>query len=102
MNYNDFINQPIFHQNNERGVVASFDEDYIVIKYPSNEKTYKPDVAFRTGFLRFENQELQNVIEKCLQDEDALAEEAKEKQEKTAREVMVWRNAVNEQYSELE
>ena len=41
----------VVNKNNEVGVVLSFDNDHIIVKYPNDEKTYKPDIALKQVFL---------------------------------------------------
>lgn len=62
MNYKQFINQVTINSNNERGVVSSFDDEHIVIRYENNEKTYNQETAFSKKFLRFENNILNQII----------------------------------------
>ena len=59
MNKEQFLNKEIINKNNERGLVVSFDDEHIVIKYENEERTYCPDVAFKnksSSIKRFKEQ----------------------------------------------
>lgn len=101
MNYNDFINKQVINKNNEIGIVLSFDEINIVIKYPSEEKTYSPDVAFKTKFLIFKEDKLKNLIDQELHKKDV---ETQEKQNQIAdfeKKYLIRKKKINETYDKL-
>lgn len=79
MNYKNFLNKQVVNKNNEVGVVLSFDSDHIVIKYLSDEKTYYPDTAFKSGFLTFKSKRLKQLIDQDLLNKE-IANKKKEKE----------------------
>ena len=80
MNKEQFLNKEIINKNNERGLVVSFDNERIVIKYENKEITYCPDVAFKNEFLSFLDSSLNLLINEDL----SIKEELKLQHEKEA------------------
>ena len=68
MNYNQLINKEVINKNNQKGVVVSCDSQYIVVKYQNEEKTYNPDIAFKSKFITFTDDNLNRLIEGDLSD----------------------------------
>jgi len=101
MNYNDFLNKQVVNKNNELGVVLSFDNKYIIVKYPNDEKTYNPDVAFKTGFLAFKNKSLKRLIDQDLLDKDIAAKKKEEELAENHRKYQARRKKVNETYKRM-
>ena len=101
MNYNDFLNQPILNKNQESGLVLSFDENHIVIQYPSTKKIYHPDVAFKNHFLVFENHDLQRLIEQDQSEKEAASKKKEAQVAENNRKYLAKRRRVNLKYSEL-
>ena len=66
MNKEQFLNKEIINKNNEKGLVVFFDDEHIVIKYQTEEKTYFPEVAFKKKFLSFLDSTLNILIEEDL------------------------------------
>lgn len=73
MDYANFINKEVINKNNEVGIVLMFDDEHIVIKYPSETKTYNPDVAFKTGYITFKNKELKQAISQDVAQKNEIA-----------------------------
>ena len=101
MNYKDFLNAKVVNKNNEEGVVLAFDKEHVVVKYSNDEKTYNPDVAFKTGFLFFENKQLQQLISDDLSIKEEIAKQAEEAQKESERKDLARRKKVNEEYKKL-
>ena len=70
MNNQSFIDKEVVNKHGQRGTVIAFDEQRIVVKYPGEEKSYNPDVAFKNKFLSFVDESLN-----CSIDEDIQAKE---------------------------
>ena len=66
MNFEKFINQKITTLKNEIGVVTSFDENHIVIDLGTTQKTFKPELAFSSNYLKFQSEELNSLIKEFL------------------------------------
>ena len=66
MNYKQFLNKEIINKNNERGVVTSFDHQYLVVRYQKEEKTYNPDIAFKSQFITFIDDGLNIAVKEYL------------------------------------
>ena len=62
MDYRVLINKTIRNKNGQVGIVVSFDEQHVVVRYGEVEKTYNPDVAFKNGFLCFTDETLNQLI----------------------------------------
>lgn len=101
MNYNDFLNKQVVNKNNELGVVLSFDNEHIIVKYPNDEKTYNPDIAFKTGFLAFKNKSLKRLIDQDLLDKDIAAKKKEEELAENHRKYLARRKKVNETYKRM-
>ena len=80
MNKEQFLNKEIINKNNERGLVVSFDDKHIVIKYENEERTYCPDIAFKNKFLSF----LDNSLNLSFYEDLSIKEELKLQHEKEA------------------
>ena len=99
--YSKFLNQEIINTSNESGVVLSFDDSHIVVRYPDGEKTYNSDIAFKSKFLSFKNEELNALIQGDIKEKDnKKAEQAKEV-EKAQRINLKRRERINEVYKQL-
>lgn len=70
MDKQHFMNKEIINKNNEKGIVVSFDDTYIVIKYQNEEKTYNPNIAFKNGFLSFIDKDLNNLLMEDVKNEE--------------------------------
>ena len=68
MNYNQLINKEVINKNNQKGVVVSINPQYLVVKYQNEEKTYNPDIAFKSKFITFTDDNLNRLIEGDLSD----------------------------------
>lgn len=101
MNYNDFLNKQVVNKYNELGVVLSFDNEHIIVKYPNDEKTYNPDIAFKTGFLAFKNKSLKRLIDQDLLDKDIAAKKKEEELAENHRKHLARRKKVNETYKRM-
>ena len=101
MNKEQFLNKEVINKNNERGLVISFDDEYIVIKYENKEITYCPDIAFKNKFLSFLDCSLNLLIDEDL----SIKEELKlrrEKEEEDNRRIFINRlKKVNELYKKI-
>ena len=101
MNYNDFLNKQVANKNKQVGVVLSFDNEHIIVKYPNDEKTYHPDIAFKTGFLTFKNKSLKRIIDQDLLDKDIATKKKEEELAENCRKYLIRRNKVNETYKRM-
>ena len=63
MNREKFINKEIINKDNQRGIVISFDENYLVIKYEKEVKTYSSDAVFKNQYVSFLDKHLNNLID---------------------------------------
>ena len=102
MNKEQFINKEIVNANNEVGIVTSFDDTFVTVKYQKEQKSYRIDLAFKNKFLSFKDNSLNILIENEIKTKD----EIKDKQEKQIEENRVNHAAkfkkVNEIYDELD
>jgi hypothetical protein len=100
-NYNEFINQQVINKNNEVGVIVSFDNEHVVVKYQNITKTYKPDVAFNSGFLTFKEDKYNELIHQDLSNQKELEEKKKKTHIDNNRKSVVRRKRVTEVYKTL-
>ena len=101
MNREQFLNHEVINKNNQKGIVISFNERYIVIRYQDGDKTYNPDLAFKNGFLSFVGNNLNSLISNDLQSKDnakAQKEKAIQKTKKEAIQRVKW---INDRYQKL-
>ena len=66
MKFERFINKEVINKNNEKGLVISFDDDYVVVRYTDEEKTYSYEIVFKNKFLTFVDDKLNQTIERDL------------------------------------
>ena len=98
---NTLINQEVLNSNSEKGIVISFDEEHIIIKYPNKEATYVTDIVLKNGFITFINPQLNKLVEEYKESkkQEELDKQAiKEKIEENAIEL---RKRINEMYKKL-
>lgn len=74
MNFAQFLNKKVLNKQNEKGVITSFDDEHITIKYSTFEKTYNPKITFTNGYLSLvnskDNQQVKNYyLDQQHQDE---------------------------------
>ena len=67
MIYRQFLNKEVVNKNKEKGYVLSFDENHLAInypdiRYPDDEKSYDPNIAFKNGYLTFIDKELNDLV----------------------------------------
>lgn len=80
MNYEKYLNQEVENGQLGRGHIVSFDNEYIVIQYKSEKKTYKPDLAFKNKAISLVdevlnqeiNQHYLEVAKKTSQEEEKI------------------------------
>ena len=101
MNYNKYLNQKIINKNGEEGIITTFNENYLVIKYKDGEKTYSPDVAIKNMFIFFLDKELQKEInDNIKRKEDETHRKQREFEDNHKRAVALSKK-VNTEYQEL-
>lgn len=91
MNFELFKEKEIVNQNNERGLVVSFDEEHITVRYENNEKTYNSIISLSNKFLMFLDKNLNDEIEKYLLDK-SQQKTKEEKQAQNNNQIVVKRN----------
>ena len=101
MNYSDFLNQQVINKNNETGIVLSFDKEHVVIKYQSSEKVYNSDIAFKSGFLTFTDERLNNLVTQDLVNKEEISQRQEEEIAKNHQSYLLRRKKVNETYLRL-
>ncbi len=81
---NELINKEVINKNNEKGIVKSIDEKHVVVNFNGVEKTFSTPLTFKNGFLKFVNDEDNELISLYLEEIDkniAKSKEAKDKQD---------------------
>ena len=76
--FQKYINQKVLNLNNEEGIVTSMDDNYVVVKYKDESKTYKCEITFKE-FLKFMDSSLNEEIQKFLNEKEKITKQ-KEKQ----------------------
>jgi hypothetical protein len=102
MNYKDFINLPITNRENESGVVISFDEGSIVIQYQETVKKYHPSVAFRNGYITFNDLKVQEIISRHLLELESIAKVKLDINAINLQKFIIKKDKVNKIYRRLE
>ncbi len=101
MNKEQFLNKEIINKNNDVGVVISFDDEHIVVKYQNEEKTYCPDVAFKNKYLSFLDDSLNYLVDKELLNKEE-SEQLHEKVAQNNHKIAVNRlKKINELYKKM-
>ena len=88
MDYQKFVNQEVENIDGECGVVISFNDTHIVIKYPNVEKTYNPNIAFTNKYLSFVNDDLNLLINEDLEAKANIKKQEDEINAKKAKELL--------------
>ena len=101
MNKEQFLNKEIINKNNERGLVVSFDDEHIVIKYENEERTYCPDVAFKNKFLSFLDSTLNILIEEDLNQKEEQRLQHEKEVADNHRKVVNRSKKINELYKKI-
>ena len=81
---NELLNKEVINSNSEKGVVISIDEKHVVVRFNGVEKTFCTSLTFKNGFLKFVNQEdneLINLYLNEIDEQNAKREEAVKKSE---------------------
>ena len=93
MNYKKYINQKVINKNNEIGLVVSFDDEHITVKYLDRNITYNFEVSFKNKYLSFIDSNLQSLVEQnLLNKEDQTLQ--KEKMFEENNKIVIKRNKV--------
>lgn len=101
MNKEQFLNKEIINKNNERGLVVSFDDEHIVIKYENEEITYCPDVAFKNKYLSFLDCSLNLLINEDLSFKEELKFQHEKEAENNRRIVINRSKKINDLYKKI-
>ena len=101
MNNEQFINQEVININNESGIVISFDDDYVVVKYNNTEKTYSRDIVFSNKYLAFKEQSLNQMIQEDLLLKEKTKKQQEEQFSKNRETIIDRRNRINNIYKKL-
>ena len=101
MNKEQFLNKEIINKNNEKGLVVFFDDEHIVIKYETEEKTYFPEVAFKTKFLSFLDTTLNFLIEEDLKVKEEDRAQREKQVAENHRKSVVRTKKINELYKKI-
>ena len=101
MNKEQFLNKEIINKNNEKGLVVFFDDDHIIIKYQTEEKTYFPEVAFKNKFLSFLDSALNILIEEDLNQKEEQRLQREKEVADNHRKVVNRSKKINELYKKI-
>ena len=69
-NYSQFIDKEIITKNGAKGLVADLTDERITIKFPTGQEMYKPDVAFKSSYIKFINESLNSQMVKIINNDD--------------------------------
>lgn len=101
MNYKKYINQKIINKNNEIGLVVSFDDEHITIKYLDKKITYNSEVSFKNKYLSFIDSNLQYLIEQNLLSKEDQTLQREKMFEDNNKAVIKRNKAILEQYKKV-
>ena len=101
MNKEQFLNKEIINKNNEKGLVVFFDDDHIIIKYQTEEKTYFPEVAFKNKFLSFLDSALNILIGEDLNQKEEQRLQREKEVADNHRKVVNRSKKINELYKKI-
>lgn len=101
MNYESLIDEQIMNKNGQVGVIASFSEERITVRFGNEEKTYDTRIAFKNGFLSFPNKELNNTFLMYINLLDRKEAKLKQDIDKNRKDYLKKREMVNEAYRRL-
>lgn len=98
---NTLINQEVLNSNGEKGIVISFDEEHIVIKYPNKEVTYVTDIILKNEFITFINPQLNKLVEEYKNSKEEEKQNKQVIKDKNEENVIELRKRINEMYKKL-
>jgi len=90
MNVKELIGKHIITKTNERiEIVESSGEDIknIILKL-KNKKIYNLYLGYKSGFIKFEEEELNNELDKYVKEEETVLEEKRQKEETIRRDII--------------
>ena len=101
MNYESLIDEQIMNKNGQVGIITSFSEERITVRFGNEDKTYDTRIAFKNGFLSFPNKELNKTFLMYLGLLDKKEEKLKQDIDKNRADYLKKRKMVNDIYRRL-
>lgn len=100
--YNQFINQEIINKKGDKGIVVSLTDERITIDFPTGQIIYKPDIAFKSSFIKFVDETMNLEMMKIINNDKE--EEIKHQAviDKINRDAIKRNKRASEMYIELE
>ena len=100
--YNQFINQQIINKNGDKGIVVGLTDERITIDFSTGQEMYKPDIAFKSSFIKFVDETMNSEMMKIINNDKE--EEIKHQAviDKINRDAIKRNKRASEMYIELE
>ena len=100
--YNQFINQEVINKNGDKGIVVGLTDERITIDFSTGQEMYKPDIAFKSSFIKFVDETMNSEMMKIINNDKE--EEIKHQAviDKINRDAIKRNKRASEMYIELE
>lgn len=101
-NYSQFIDKEIITKNGNKGLVVDLTDERITIKFPTAQEMYKPDVAFKSSYIKFINESLHSQMMKIINNDDEEKEKHQAVIDKINKEAQKRNKRASQLFLELE
>ena len=101
MDFNIFLNQQITNKKGDFGIVISFSNEEIVVRYACGDKSYNPQIAFKNNYLSFKSDTLNVEITSWIKENTKKQDEEKKEIEHNNELAVKKYKTINTIYKEL-
>ena len=100
--YNQFINQQIINKNGDKGIVVGLTDERITIDFSTGQEMYKPDIAFKSSFIKFVDETMNSEMMKIINNDKEEETKHQAVIDKINRDAIKRNKRASEMYIELE
>ena len=100
--YNQFINQEIITKDGNIGLVVGLTDERITIDFLAGQEMYKPDIAFKSSFIKFVDETMNSEMMKIINNDKEEETKHQAVIDKINRDAIKRNKRASEMYIELE
>ena len=100
--YNQFINQEVINKNGDKGIVVGLTDERITIDFLAGQEMYKPDIAFKSSFIKFVDETMNSEMMKIINNDKEEETKHQAVIDKINRDAIKRNKRASEMYIELE
>ena len=100
--YNQFINQEVINKNGDKGIVVGLTDERITIDFSTGQEMYKPDIAFKSSFIKFVDETMNSEMMKIINNDKEEETKHQAVIDKINRDAIKRNKRASEMYIELE